>query len=544
MVPTELLHDVTEPVQLRVAEDPRVVVVELADLVRVVPHRQRLELLVQVPQSRPRAIRPPLRQSLVRGVPVPLVEVLVAIRPGVVGPAPAVAEKSAVGRQLLLLLFQRLLLQLLLDGLELPLHLLVVVPKHDGREVLLVGATVRHLPVAEHGLKDEVVLEVAQAPVAKLVVEVWKLLVRGELGRLHGVDHVVELLRGRPALGPGPNRASHHRVRRGCVFRDVHLLSSHRLDPLVRPSLILLGRGSRLRGVGSFVVDGSRGVAVPLDVLLEVDELGVGAFLAGSAGGELVLGHLAVSFADSLDVIFPGGHEHGAAALAHLPEMPGVVVPLVRVESELAELPAFLAAQALAPRDRPVRSHHPRHVGPLAHAAHLRHGLGHGVVEHGAVVDRLRHDVPGVVIVVLAHPHLRAVGLGRAGRPRAHTGEHAVLGARRRLHLVLVAGPRHERVRDRILLVDELLDLLRHRGRTVLGRRVRDLSRVRRSRDRRVECSEAVLGRNHSKAVRLGGAAAVLAKGGVGWRRLERAGGLPGGKEAGERRRRPCCGHT
>ena len=338
VVPPELLHDVPEPVQLGVPEDPRVVLVELTDLVRVVPGGEGFELRIEIAQFGARSVAPAPRELLVRVVPVLFVEVLVAVGPGVGAAASASTAKpkeTAVSREFLLLLLERLLLQFLLDSLQLSLHLGLVVTQHDGRERLRVVRVRAHLPLAQHGLEDEVVLKIPEAPVVESRSQIRKFLIRRELRALHGVDHILQLSRGGARLGPRAHRPGDHRVGDAGVLGDVHLLPGDRLDAFVRPALILNHRGSGLRGIRALVVDGPRVEAVALEVFLEVDELGVVPFLAGAAvslPGELVLGDFAVSFLDALDVVFPRRHEHGAAALANLPEMPRVVVSLGRVE--------------------------------------------------------------------------------------------------------------------------------------------------------------------------------------------------------------------
>ena len=113
----------------------------------------------------------------------------------------------------------------------------------------------------------------------------------------------------------------------------------------MRPSLLLL-----LLGAPSLVTDGDGGGAVALDVLAEKHLFFVHAAFPGTARGD-------ERVANALDVVFSGRDEHHPATLADAAKVAGVVVAVVRVEAELAELAAFLAGKTLTARDGTVGTH-------------------------------------------------------------------------------------------------------------------------------------------------------------------------------------------
>eukprot|EP00982_Pelagococcus_subviridis_P017396 31534-Pelagococcus_subviridis.AAC.18 len=289
-------------------------------------------------------------------------------------------------------------------------------------------------------------------------------------------------LRGRMGASRSRGDGVHRRV--DGVLRDVRHLVRDGLDALVRPPLLFLyRRGDRL---DRLLVDADRlrEVAEPLDVLSEEHVLIVLAAFAAPAGGDRALRPralvlrvpLAAAFAarDTLDVVLLRRYEYRAAALAREPEMPGVIVPVVGIESELSELPALLARQPLAAGHRPVRPHDEGHVAVhrvrARRVARPRPRFDDGVVEHAAVVRKRLHRISGAVVVVLAHPHLRAAAFAPAAAAENAAAAAAAAAAREGRQVpalvargvLLRARARHERVGHRILLVDEALFFSRH----------------------------------------------------------------------------------
>ena len=178
----ERLERGPEPIELGASKDARIVLVQLADLVRVVPVGHRLEQRVDIPR-----LRAEISGALLR----PLVLVQVAVGAGVrARAAPAAAAEHRAARQTLLLLLEQILLDHLLDRRERVVHLGVVVPQTDGRERALWPRA--RLVAAEHRLQNKVILKVAQAAVPELVQR-GQGVVLGELELLHLLDHALQL---------------------------------------------------------------------------------------------------------------------------------------------------------------------------------------------------------------------------------------------------------------------------------------------------------------------------------------------------------------
>ena len=208
----------SEPIQLGVSEDAGIVLVELANLVGIVPARHRLELLVHVARVR--------AEVFARANPIVLVQV--AIRAGVRARVaePAAAADPTPDAHPRLLLLERLLLHSLLHRRQLVLHLRVVVPKSNGWELTLFvrhrGAALAAFAVtfavfaaAHHRLEDEIILQVAETAVVEILAKIGKIFVAREFELLHLLDHLLELRRG-DARARGARLSRHHRVRDGC----------------------------------------------------------------------------------------------------------------------------------------------------------------------------------------------------------------------------------------------------------------------------------------------------------------------------------------